>query len=751
MTETGRASNWFTPLRFGVLLALLIFAAFPQVVLGLQTFVARDFGFFGYPLASFQRECFWHGEIPLWDPYNYCGAPFLAQWNTMPLYPLSLVYLVFPLTWSLGFFCLLHLWLAGMGMYFLARRWTGNSFAAAFAGTVFAFNGFTLNLIMWPSHLATFAWMPWVVLAVELAWREGGAKIFLAALAGACQMLAGGPEIICFTWLVLSAFWVQQIMIGEAPRRQVAWRFPLIIVLVAALAAIQLLPFLDLVAHSQRNLTYLDTRWSLPLRGWANFFVPVAFGGTWDMGVFYQYEQEWTSSYYLGIVTLWLAVLALWKTGGRRVGLLAIILVAAIILALGENTAVLPALRRLVPQIRLITHSIKYLAVAIFVLPLLAAFALDRLQRLPPNLKVQWRTPFFVTGAVLLALVGIVLLWAWKFPFSTDDAPRTLINGLCRAVFAVVAGGLLFVCAWSDGTRRPWLWSLALIAVVWLDLFTHEPTQNPTASPSIYAPGLADEKLALNPQPSLGRSRLMVTAPAFHASLHFAIRPQENYLVNRLAGVHDVNLLDHVPKVDGFLSLLPREADDVNTLLYTTNAAAVPRLEDFMGVSHTNSSEKIYEWLPRESFLPLVTAGQKPYFFDDYSAWRALADPKFDGAKLVLLPEAAQNAIAFTNQTEARVLGATWRNDQVDIDVDAATPSMVVIAQTYYHNWRATVDGSATPLWRANYAFQAVQVPAGRHHLGLRYRDRAFQLGAILSLTAFAACLAGLVIGRKKI
>jgi hypothetical protein len=176
VSETSRAFNFFSPLRFGILLAVLICATFPQVIAGWETFVARDYGFFAYPLAHFQRDCFWRGEIPFWDPYNNCGVPFLAQWNTMALYPPALIYLLLPLPWSLGFFSLLHLWFGGMGMYWLARRWTKNDFAAAFAGTVFAFNGLTLNLLTWPSHTATFAWMPWVVLAVELAWRDANAR-----------------------------------------------------------------------------------------------------------------------------------------------------------------------------------------------------------------------------------------------------------------------------------------------------------------------------------------------------------------------------------------------------------------------------------------------------------------------------------------------------------------------------------------------------------------------------------------------
>ncbi len=110
--QTG-ADDWLTPGKFAVLLGVLILATFFHVVGGLETFFFRDYSAFGYPLAFYHREAFWRGEIPLWNPYNDCGLPFLAQWNTLTLYPLSLFYLVFPLPWSLGVFCLGHLFLAG--------------------------------------------------------------------------------------------------------------------------------------------------------------------------------------------------------------------------------------------------------------------------------------------------------------------------------------------------------------------------------------------------------------------------------------------------------------------------------------------------------------------------------------------------------------------------------------------------------------------------------------------------------------
>jgi hypothetical protein len=792
-----RPFDWFTPRRFGILLALLIFAAFPHVLLGVQTFVVRDYGFFAYPLAHFQRECFRHGELPLWDPYNNCGVPFLAQWNTMPLYPPSLIYLLLPLPWSLSFFCLLHLWFAGFGMFFLARRWTGlrhaevssvfdvcnarpvsahpsgneatatqagNSFAAAFAGVAFAFNGLTLNLLMWPSHIATLSWMPWVVLAVELAWREGGQKIILAAFAGALQMLAGGPEIIFLTWILLLALWVQQFIAGgndasspafsatgtSQPRVSMFWRFPLVVTLVISLAAVQLLPFLDLAAHSQRSAGYADTRWSMPGWGWANFLVPMAFGRTWTEGVFFQNGQYWTSSYYLGISALWLALLAVWTVRERRVWLLGAVAMVALIFALGENTFVYPALRKIIPQLSLMTYPIKYVIFVALLAPLLAALALAHQQNLRSEEKSAFNKRLVLVGAILLALIAGILFWVRQFPFPTDDVHATLLNGLSRAAFLILTGALLFVLTRENapGLRR--IAPLILIFAAWLDVFTHEPAQNPTVPPSVYELNLARTKLAMIPQPALGESRAMVTPAAAMDFIRFALSdPKNNYLAKRLGYCANCNLLDAVPKVDGFFSLLPRESDGLISLLYGATNANFPKLNDFLGISQITAPDEFFHWQPRRTFLPLVTAGQKPVFLDDPGTLRALAQPDFDGGKMVFLPPEAKSLVTVTNQTAARVLSSQFKAQRADIEVEASEPSLVVVAQTWYHNWRAYVDGRPAPLLRANHAFQAIQVPAGRHYIRLAYEDMAFQFGAAVSICMAVNCFILLYLLRK--
>jgi hypothetical protein len=784
------AEKFFSPVRFGILLALLVFAAFPQVIFGLETFVARDYGFFVYPLAHFQRDCFWRGELPFWNPYNNCGVPFLAQWNTMPLYPPSLIYLALPLRWSLSFFSLAHLWWAGLGMYFLARRWTGDNFAAAFAGTVFSFSGFTLNLLMWPSHMATFSWMPWVILAVELAWREGMQKIILAAFAGAMQMLAGGPETILFTWLIVSALWLQQFIKGETRRAAMLWRYPLVVALVISLSAAQLLPFLDLVAHAQRESGFADLRWSMPGRGWANFLVPMAFGSTHTEGIFFQHGQYWTSSYYLGLGTVWLALLALWKNRERRVWLLGGIAVPGLVFALGENTPVLPALRKLLPQLSFITYPIKYVSVVVFAAPLLAAFALARFFSLsPPKRGEGWgegiilsepaasspaiaavaapplgeerektccprdfpTSKFVAVGMILFALLAGILFWTQFAPMPGDNSHAALLNGFSRAAFFILTGTILFALTREAKSKLLQAAPLLLLLTAWADVFTHEPTQNPTVPPWVYQPGLSREKLALQPQPALGGSRAMVSPMAANEFVTFAASdPKNNFLTKRLGYCANCNVLDFVPKVDGFFSLTPRESDAVLSLFYTTTNASFPSLEDFLGVSQITAPDAIFHWQSRTNCLPLVTAGQKPVFLPDAQTLTALAQNDFDGGKMVFLPPEEKSFVTVSNRTTAKVLHPKFTNRTVDFATEAAAPSLVVVAQTYYHNWRVEIDGQPAPLLRANVAFQAVQVQVGRHHVHFFYRDQAFAIGAAVSIAALVVCIIGMAMPRKR-
>jgi len=722
---------WLTPRRFAVVLALLTLASYPQVFLGLKTFIYRDFGYFAYPIAYRFRESFWRGEIPLWNPLSYCGLPFLAQWNTQVLYPPALFYLLLPLSWSLGVFCLLHLFWGGLGMFVLAQRWTQNWFAAAFAGIVFAFNGLMLNSLLWPATIAGLGWMPWVVWLTERAWREGGGALTLAAVVGALQMLSGGTEVVLLTWGLLGALGLADFIRGESPRVRILLRAVLVVLLISGLCAAQLLPFFDLLNHSHRQENFAPAQWPMPRTGWLNFFVPL-FRCHPQQGVFMQNDQYWTISYYVGVTTMALGLWAVCRLRRWRVWLLAALTLLCLILALGRATPIYHWLCRHVSPISLMRFPIKFVILPAFLLPLLAAYGLAGRQSDPGNKTVHPGRQWLLIALGTVALIFGIVWWNHRFPSPDEDGRAVFSNGSARAIFfAAIAAGL-FLTGKIATLKMRRLLQFLLLLLVWLDLFRHAP-QPQTVNPAIYQPHFQPPSSTLRP----GEARAMIP-PSARDRLVFAFLPDlaDEYANRRVALLWNCNLLDDTPKCDGFFPLYLHEHAPLATDL------TEPML-DFVGASQILAMQtNTFFWKPRSTYLPLLTGGQKPVFAADETTLQILAGTNFEPRRVVYLPLAAKTFITATNPATVKISSARLAAQRIEASVEAGAPAMLVAAQVYYHPWRAYVDGKPTPLWRANYGFQALEVPAGPHHVKLAYEDRRFYLGAVISLATLAGCLA---------
>src|SRR5579859_4349964 len=744
VTARADADGWFTPGRFALLLGAFVIAAFPGVVLGTDTFFYRDFASFSYPVAFYHRESFWRGEFPLWDPFNNCGIPFLAQWNTGTLYPPSLFYLLLPLSWSLGVFCLFHLFLAGLGMYFLAHHWTGARLAAAIAGVTFAFNGLTWHCLMWPSNIAALGWMPWVLLTMERAWRDGGWRVALAGIIGALQMLAGSPEVVILTWCIAGAVWLAQFVPGNVSRGRMSGRMLVVLAIVAGLSAAQLLPFLDLLAHSQRDPNFGTSHWAMPLSGFANYLAPLFHTRANAQGVFAQYEQRWISSYYVGASTVALALLAVWRGGDRRVWALVGLAGFGLTMALGTNGFLYPGVKRIIPQIGLMRYPAKFLVLPTFIFPALAARAVAGIHAMSREKWNQERKKLPVPALLLLGLMAGIAWLAWKFPRAGDDVPLTLKNILVRAAFLLAVLGCLWVWRETDDFRRKRAAGICLLLLLLLDVFTHAPQIQPVVNRRVYLPDAVRRRFNWNATLWPGESRAMETGQAY-MQIQYGYSPiaENDCIGRRLALFADFNLLDHLAKVDGFFSVHLREENDLH--LRMLNLTNIPGpLQDLLGVSETSDPDDPGKWVRRDSFMPMITAGQEPVFVDDATALKGVTDLNFNPRRFVYLPSDSRPGINATRSPEANILSAQVAAHQIDAEVETLTPAMIVVSQTFYHPWHAYVDGRAAPLFRANYAFQAVQVPSGRHQVKWVYEDRFFRWGLVISIATLLGCGLGL-------
>jgi hypothetical protein len=476
----------------------------------------------------------------------------------------------------------------------------------------------------------------------------------------------------------------------------------------------------------------------MPGWGWANLFVPLFHCYKAPAGLWFQSGQDLLPSYYLGVGVLALAAAGVCMGRGRFRFVLFGTVLAFWVLALGSNGYFYDWLRKIFPFIGVARFPVKFAVFPAFLLPLLAAQGINFIQA---GENPRTRSWLGVIVCAILALIGGLLLFARAYPFPHDQWPATAWNALWRAVLMVcLLAGIMFMG--KIRTRTAALgFQVALLAILPLDAMTHSPGIVPTLPASVLAPG-AWQAANHTPAPGLGQARVMISPAAEQRLLYSALPdPALDLTAKRLAQWYNSNLLDGVPKVNGAIPLHSKYFEDFEyAIYYKPGGRFGPGLLDFLSVALYTSPDNAVEWSVRTNYLPVLTAGQKPLFASNREALEGVVAGDFNPRDLVYLPTDAQPLITCTNKSPCAVSNALFTPQRVEADTDSAAPALVVLSSTFHHLWRATVDRRPVPLFRANLAFQALQVPAGKHHIALEYHDPNLVIGACASLASLAVC-----------
>lgn len=110
-----------------------------------------------------------------------------------------------------------------------------------------------------------------------------------------------------------------------------------------------------------------------------------------------------------------------------------------------------------------------------------------------------------------------------------------------------------------------------------------------------------------------------------------------------------------------------------------------------------------------------------------------MRDPAFDPAQLVLLSEGeVVNAVG-----RGEAILTRYEPEEISVIVSTDTLGYLVLFDTFYPGWEATVDGQPTPILRANLMFRAVPVKPGEHRVEFRYQPVLLRIGAWISIVAW--------------
>src|SRR6185312_5961683 len=354
----------------------------------------------------------WHetGALPLWNPYHFCGTPFVHDIQVGCFYPPYAVMYLVPeqsLGAALSWVIALHVLAAGIFMSLYARfRGLGNR-GQIIAAAGFMFSAKWMTHLLLAGHTITIglAWLPLALLGWEAAIRKGsiwpalGAGIALALLA-----LGTHPQW-SFYAVVFAAAWTFP---EERTRSNIArWLVGGIVAGAVAglLCAVQFLPTLEASRYSARSVG-LESTQSLKVAV-ATFFALVGPSPTYDP------PASWESRALFGIFWLAAAFAAprqyRWKQG---------VLLGLIVFALGGAM-----LLEWLPGFNLFRVPSRMLLIATFPVALLAGATTDALQASEWQAEQRIHLRRVLLLVMVVAVVPALSCVAWMMAQAGSPGP----------------------------------------------------------------------------------------------------------------------------------------------------------------------------------------------------------------------------------------------------------------------------------------------------------------------------------------
>lgn len=265
--------------------------------------------------------------MPLWDPFVMSGYPIIGDLEAQIFYPINWLFVVVdpfrPLPYRLvEIQLILHFFLAGLFMYFLARSFVEESIPALFGAVLFMSSG---AMVAHTEHLASIdamAWFPLIFLLAKRALLEGSRRLtVLAGIAFGVQILAGHWQHSAYLGVLLFLYFAYEACCGPLRRKLwPKWIYELGIIagIGAALAMVQIVPSYELGVHSVRSyLTYWDVSAGNEPRFLWTLFLPNFFGGINGVPQWYPYDLSFNYAF-LTVPGCLLALLGLIETVRKR-------------------------------------------------------------------------------------------------------------------------------------------------------------------------------------------------------------------------------------------------------------------------------------------------------------------------------------------------------------------------------------------------------------------------------------------------
>ncbi len=690
-----------------------------------------------YPWKYLTIQTYLSGQIPLWNPYSFSGTPHLANYQSAVLSPFNFLFLIFPFIDAWSLLVLLQPLLAGIFMYLLTRSLDRSEIAGLISSIAFMFCGFIVTWMGYATLGFAILFLPLCIYGLENFFqKEKKRYLVLSSLTVPMSFFSGHFQISLYFLITVFTYILIKYLITKDKKKSL-WSI-IYVILGLFISMPQILPSIELYSDSLRSVLFQKIE-AIPINYLPTFLAPDFFGNPVTRNDWFGHYAEWNA--YIGIIPLILSIYAILNKKNKQVFYLFIF--SILVLFLAFDTPLLSFFVALKVPVLSTSAASRIIVVFSFLFSLFASFGYDQLLEDLKKGKLR-KIIFLIFSFFIIYIILWLIVLLEVLPMEkTIIARQNLI--LPSIIFIVFSFTTLITVLLRKNKKIYIVLAIAFLVIISFDLLRFSTKWMP-----------------FDPKSLVFKQTKTLTYLKNLSSI-------DRYYGN-LGG--EVFVYYNLPSIEGYDAVYIKRYGElvsyVNEGRLKTPERSIVKLSkrgeftkeaiNLFGIKYIihkkADGQAIWAfpyWEYKNGSFSLIYEDDKyqiyennnvlsrAYLVNQYEVINdkkiildTLFSDKFDFSKKVILEE--NIGLRQSSGSAGTVNIQKYNSNNIELIVNANTDSLLFLSDSYHSGWKVKIDGKGQKIYRADYAFKAVQVKKGRHLVEFEYIPDSFiyGIGALL-------------------
>jgi Ca2+/Na+ antiporter len=705
-----------------------------------------------YPWKKFTVETWKKGEIPLWNPYGFSGTTHAGNYQSAVFSPLNIVFFLMPFVDAWSILILLQPLLAGLFMLLFLRELGCSKTSSTIGSVGFMFCGFLVTWMAYGTLGYAALFLPLILWSIRRYMRNGSVIAFcIGALGVTWSFLSGHFQISVYVLGVSLCYLLFET--AQSQKRRQGIMLVIMLCVGILLSAPQLYLTYDAFQASVRSIITTQLKEVIPWQYLITFLSPDFYGNPVTRNDWFGHYAEWAG--YVGVIPLLLSLYAVFFSHhSKKVFFTGLFLVSLLLAYISPLSVTLFQLK--IPVLSMSAAS-RIIVITSFSLCVLGAIGFEQL-------ALDWKKEYWRKRIAFAAGPALILCFIWGVVYIFKPLPSEWLhvakrNLLLPTALALAASGVI-----AFGFLKKWngiyIASFALIFLCCFDSYRYAAKWMPFDPKEYVYPPVKVISLL---QKEIGQNRVFGNI-GNEVGSYFGIPLIEGYdamyqgrygeFINSASngivstpGRSVVQFDKHgryaLPTLQllGVKYILHRISDGRNVWAFPYWQYGEVEFKSLYRDEH-------YELLEyRHAFPRVFLASSYVVKTDSQEIIDALFQKDFDRRNTIVLerkptsePMEGEGTIEEIRNTPTSLI----------VRIKNSVPKLLFRSDVFDPGWNVTIDNKPSPLYRADYDFQAVLVPEGDHVVKFSYRPKSFTYGIYSMIIGIGIIIGVVVMNIKK-